>query len=149
MAPQEQQTGPGTADAPPQPPEASGAGNQDAGKQDAVDVHSPQFAAFDESSKGSAVLPLDRFYDVNIKVWAELGRIEMPIGELMKMGDGRVVKFNRPVSHPVDLVAQGVRFARGEVVVVDDCFAVRITEVEDPQRVGARTHAAAQADGNH
>ncbi|MCR9119229.1 MAG: FliM/FliN family flagellar motor switch protein, partial [bacterium] len=38
-----------------------------------------------------------------------------------------------PVSQPVELVAQGVRLARGEVVVVDDCFAVRITEIHQPE----------------
>jgi flagellar motor switch protein FliN/FliY len=95
-----------------------------------VDVRLPQFASMQPSETPTGALPLDRFYDVNIKVWAELGRVEMPIGDVLQLGDGVVLKLNRPVSQPVDLVAQGVRLARGEVVVVDDCFAVRITEIE-------------------
>ncbi len=102
-----------------------------------VSLRTPQFAALDESAKSANSLPLDRFYDVNIHVWAELGHLEMPIGELMHLGDGTVVKLNRPVSHPVDLMAQGVRVARGEVVVIDDCFAVRITEIENAQKPSA------------
>ena len=99
-----------------------------------VDVRLPQFASLQPSDAASGSLPLDRFYDVNIKVWAELGRVEMPIGDVLKLGDGAVLKLNRPVSQPVDLVAQGVVLARGEVVVVDDCFAVRITEIEQSKK---------------
>jgi len=54
----------------------------------------------------------------------------MPIGQLLRLGEGAVVELNRPVTGPIDLVANGVRIARGEVVVVDGCFAVRITQVE-------------------
>jgi len=72
---------------------------------------------------------MERFYDVNIPVWAELGRIEMPIGELMRIDAGTVLRLDRPVSEPVEIVSQGVTLARGEVVVVDDCFAVRIKEI--------------------
>ena len=73
---------------------------------------------------------MDRFYDVHVPVWAELGRVEMPLGDLMKLDEGAVLRLNRPVGEPVDLVSQGVKLARGEVVVIDDCFAVRIKEIE-------------------
>jgi flagellar motor switch protein FliN/FliY len=73
---------------------------------------------------------MERFYDVNVNVWAELGRITLPIGELLQLSEGTVLPLRRPVSEPVDLVAQGIRLARGEVVVVDDCFAVRIKEID-------------------
>ena len=43
-----------------------------------------------------------------------------------------MIELGRPVSEPIDLMAQGVRVARGEVVVVDDCFALRIKEIEAP-----------------
>ncbi len=101
-------------------------------EEDDVAVHVPQFAALQDSCKNGGAVPLDRFGDVNITVWAELGRIEMPIRDLLQLGDGTVLKLNRPVAQPVDLVAQGVRLARGEVVVVDDYFAIRVTEIERP-----------------
>ena len=68
--------------------------------------------------------------DVKVNVTAQLGAIEIELGELMKMTEGSVLELNREISEPVDLVAQGVRFARGEVVVIDDCFAIRIKEIE-------------------
>lgn len=80
-------------------------------------------------SKASAAMPLERFAEVSIEISVEIGRVTMPIGELLKLGEGAVVELNRAVSEPVDVMAQGVRIASGEVVVVDDRFAVRITEI--------------------
>lgn len=98
-----------------------------------VDVKTPEFAPLQGASDtvGSTI---DRFFDVDVTVWAELGRVTMSLGELMKLGPNAVVRLGRSVSAPVELMAQGVRFATGEVVVVDDCFAVRIKDVEDPRR---------------
>lgn len=97
---------------------------------DPVDVQVPEFSELREQAALSNGGGMNRFYDVNVTVWAELGRAAMPLGELVKLGEGTVLKLGRSVSEPVDLVAQGVRLARGEVVVVDDCFAVRIKEIE-------------------
>ena len=99
-----------------------------------VQASVPDFAelAGGDSSEGT---PMDRFYGVNVSVWAELGRVSMSLGELLKVGAGSVVKLDRPVSAPVDLMAQGVRVARGEVVVVDDFFAVRIKDIEASRKM--------------
>ncbi len=78
-------------------------------------------------------LPLKRFYDVNMSVSVELGRAHMPIGELLHLSTGAVIQLDRTISQPVDIIAQGVRLARGEVVVVDDRYAVRITEIESAE----------------
>lgn len=101
-----------------------------------VAVNSAVFPALGERVATDAGIPLDRFYDVTVRVWAELGQVTLPIGELLQLGEGAVMKLSRPVSDPIDLMAQGVRFAKGEVVVVDDCFAIRITEI-DSDRVTA------------
>lgn len=95
-----------------------------------VAVNPAEFPTLDEHGGSDGRIPLDRFYDVTVHVWAELGRVTLPIGELLQLGEGSVIKLPRAVSDPIDLVAQGVQFARGEVVVVDDCFAVRITEID-------------------
>jgi flagellar motor switch protein FliN/FliY len=75
-------------------------------------------------------MPLRRFYDVTMTVSVELGRVTMPIGELLQLSEGAVIQLDRMVSQPVDIIAQGVRLARGEVVVVEEQYAVRITEIE-------------------
>ena len=95
-----------------------------------VAVSAAEFSPLNHEPTSNQTIPLDRFFDVNVRVWAELGRISLPLGDLLKLGPGAVVKLNRPVAEPVELVAQGVTLARGEVVVVDDCFAIRITEID-------------------
>ena len=97
---------------------------------------SPEFEAMPESARpntagSSAPASMDRFLDVHVPVWAELGRAEMPLGELVRLDEGAVVRLDRPVGEPVDLISQGVKLARGEVIVIDDCFAIRITEIDE------------------
>ncbi len=69
------------------------------------------------------------FGDVEMSVSVELGRTKIPIRDLLNIHNGAVVQLDRPVTHPVDLFVQGTLIARGEVVVVDECFAVRVTEL--------------------
>ncbi len=73
---------------------------------------------------------IQRFLDVKVNVSAQLGNIDVPIGDLLKLTEGSVLELNRSLGEPIELVAQGVRFATGEVVVIDDCFAVRVNEIE-------------------
>jgi len=101
---------------------------------DAVEATMPRFAMLDEFRKMADDTSLHRFLDISIKVSAELGSITIPIGELLELGEGSVVKLDRSVSSPVDVIANGVRVARGEVVVVDDCFAIRIKEIDRSAR---------------
>jgi flagellar motor switch protein FliN/FliY len=62
-------------------------------------------------------------------VSVELGRTKIPIKDLLSIHNGSVVQLDRPVSQPVDIFVHGTLIARGEVVVVDECFAVRVTEL--------------------
>jgi flagellar motor switch protein FliN/FliY len=82
-----------------------------------------------QRSTAGAARPMSRFYDVKVTVTVELGRTSIPLSEMLKLGEGAVVELNRDVSEPVDLVADGVLLARGEIVVVNDCYGIRITEV--------------------
>ena len=95
-------------------------------------------------TRASTAMPLERFAEVSIEISVEIGRVTMPIGELLKLGEVAVVELNRAVSEPVDVMAQGVRIASGEVVVIDDRFAVRITEIvnADEGRDASRGSAA-------
>src|SRR5690242_1519657 len=94
----------------------------------------PDFA---ELANAGAVNPggtINNLFDVSVTVTAELGRATLAIGDILKLGIGSVVELDRAVSDPVDLVVQGVRLARGEVVVVDDRFAIRIKEIAEPKK---------------
>jgi flagellar motor switch protein FliN/FliY len=81
---------------------------------------------------------LDHLLDVTVCVTVELGRRALAVSEILKLGVGSVVELDRAVSEPVDLLVQGVPFARGEVVMVDDRFAIRIQEIVDPKHAGKK-----------
>ena len=92
------------------------------------------FAELTARAGSTGAAPLDRLLDVTVTVTAELGRAHLAINDLLKLGIGSVLELDRPVSEPVDLMVQGVLLARGEVVVVDDRFAVRIKEIAEPKK---------------
>jgi flagellar motor switch protein FliN/FliY len=91
----------------------------------------------EEGSSVTGLGSLSNLMDVSVTVTAELGRIKRSIGSILKLGVGSVVELDRAVNEPVDLLVQGTLLARGEVVVVDDRFAIRIKEIVDP-RFGAK-----------
>lgn len=101
-------------------------------QQSAVEtpVYPVEFPSVPAAQSAVTRVSLNRFYDVSMTVSVELGRVTMPIGELLQLSEGAVIELDRLVSEPVDVIAQGVRLARGEVVVVDERYAVRITEIE-------------------
>lgn len=98
------------------------------GESPVPEAHPVEFPQVSRS-RASSAMPLEQFAEVSIEISVEIGRVTMPIGELLKLGEGAVVELNRAVSEPVDVMAQEVRIASGEVVVVDDRFAVKITEI--------------------
>lgn len=73
--------------------------------------------------------PLDIYADIPITLTARLGQAALTIGDLLKLGPGATVPLDRDVLQPIDLVVGGKVFARGEVVVVNDRFAVRLKEL--------------------
>jgi flagellar motor switch protein FliN/FliY len=85
----------------------------------------------------SLAQPLDQLMGVPVTVTAELGRVSLTISEVLKLTQDSVIELDRAVTEPVDLIVQGVRLARGEVVVVGDRFAVRILEIMDPKKRGS------------
>jgi flagellar motor switch protein FliN len=72
---------------------------------------------------------LERLYDVPVELAVEIGRTQMTIREALALGPGSLVTLNRLAGEPVDLLVNGKRIARGEVVVLDEEFGLRVTEV--------------------
>lgn len=71
----------------------------------------------------------DLFRSVHLKVRVELGRVRLPLKEVLHLGPGSVVDLERLADDPVDIYVDDLLIARGEVLVVNDCFCVRVTEV--------------------
>jgi flagellar motor switch protein FliN/FliY len=93
----------------------------------------PEFAELTPTA-ASAGGTMNHLLDVTVTVTAELGRVTLAIGDILKLGIGSVLQLDRAVADSVDLMVQGVRLARGEVVVVDDRFAIRIKEIADTKK---------------
>jgi flagellar motor switch protein FliN len=77
---------------------------------------------------------LTRLTDVMVELTVEVGRTHMSLGETMSLGQGSVVTLDRLADKPVDLLVNGRPIARGEVVVIDEQFGLRITEVNGAER---------------
>ncbi|MCS7091251.1 MAG: flagellar motor switch protein FliN [Verrucomicrobiota bacterium] len=81
----------------------------------------------------NATLPLpqnlDLVLDVPVNLSIELGGCQLPMREVLQLQIGSVVQLDKPADAPVDLTVNGKLIARGEVVVIEDRFGVKITEV--------------------
>jgi flagellar motor switch protein FliN/FliY len=94
----------------------------------------------------SAAADLGRITEVPVEVSVEIGRTRMTIGETLGLGPGSIVTLPRLAGEPVDLMVNGKQIARGEVVVIDEEFGLRITQIVSPaQRQAAMADAEAQA----
>jgi flagellar motor switch protein FliN/FliY len=76
---------------------------------------------------------LELLYDIQLDATLQFGSREMTLREIMAIGPGEVVELDRHISEPVDLIVGDRVVARGEVVVANGNFALRITEIAVPQ----------------
>ena len=99
------------------------------------DVKNAEFSPMTESvpPEGVPRATLDLVAEIPIRVSAELGHARLPIKELLNLGPGSVVELDRLAGESIDLVVNGVLVGRGDVVIVNENFAVRITEIVHPE----------------
>lgn len=80
---------------------------------------------------------LDLIMDVAVTVALEVGRASIPVRELLQLTPGSIIELDRLAGEPLDVLVNGIKVARGEVVVVNEKFGIRLTEVVPPaERVG-------------
>ncbi len=91
-----------------------------------------QFAPLKPMETTSPPTNLDLLLGVTLRVAVELGRTKMSIESILKLGPGAVVELDKLAGEPVDVLVNDRLIARGEVVVIDDRFGVRITDVLPP-----------------
>lgn len=72
---------------------------------------------------------MERLLDVEMNVTVRFGKAEMPLREVVRFGVGSMIELNRTVDEPVELLVNNSPFARGEVVVIDGYYGVRVTEI--------------------
>ncbi|BBP45549.1 flagellar motor switch protein FliN [Thiosulfatimonas sediminis] len=85
------------------------------------------------SSGGKNKVDLDVLLDVPVTLQLEIGRAKVSIRNLLSYTQGSVVEMDRLAGEPLDLLVNGTLIAHGEVVVINDKFGVRLTDVVSPQ----------------
>ncbi len=91
-------------------------------------------------SEGSKTLTetmneLDNFLDIPLEISAELGRTPQTIRQILALKPGHVIELHKLVGEPLEIYINGLVTARGEVVVVNERFGVRVTDVIDPLEI--------------
>lgn len=86
-------------------------------------------------SAGAAGAPrtLDFILDVTLQVTVEVGRARMTIQDLLQLGQGSVVELEKLAGEPLDIYVNGKHVARGEAVIVNEKFGVRLTDIISPE----------------
>ncbi len=83
-------------------------------------------------NNGPAIQSLDFILDIPLKVTAELGRSRMAIREILQLGQGSVVELSKFAGEPIEVLVNDKLIARGEVVVVNEKFGIRLTDIISP-----------------
>ena len=107
-----------------------------------TEIQLAPFAAAGDPVAPDLPTALERLDQVTLELTVEVGRTRMSLGQALALGPGSVITLDRLADQPVDLLVNGKPVARGEVVVIDDVFGLRLTTiVEDGE---AATTAAQQ-----
>lgn len=97
----------------------------------AAAVQPVAFGQLGPGAKAEAARNLDLLLDVEIPISVEVGRAQMSLDEVLRLVPGSVISLDKKAEEPVDLRVNGKLVARGEVVLVDDSYGLRITQVVD------------------
>ncbi len=102
-----------------------------------VNLKEVKFQSFDTSKYGQTMTGnnIDLIIDVPLQVTVVLGKTKKNIREILELGMGSVIVLDRLAGEMVDVLVNGKIFARGEVVVINDNYGVRITELTEASQV--------------
>ena len=87
------------------------------------------FGSPDDTDPSENMSNINLLMDIKLRVVVELARTQMQLREVMELQDGSVIELDRLAGDPVDVYINDHLFAKGEVIVVDDNFGVRITQL--------------------
>jgi flagellar motor switch protein FliN/FliY len=97
-----------------------------------MDVRSIEFPQLDPKAQANANNNIGLLMDVKMEMTVELGRTRMPVKDVLTLGEGSIIELDALAGDPVTILVNNKAIARGEVVVIDECFGVRITEILAP-----------------
>ncbi len=97
-----------------------------------VTVSAPVFQKFAPTGAGGAQHDIDMILDIPVLLTVELGRTRIPIKHILQLAQGSVVELDGLAGEPMDVLVNGCLIAQGEVVVVNDKFGIRLTDIITP-----------------
>lgn len=99
------------------------------------------FPTFGDSGSGSGMMnELDMILDIPVQITVELGRTKITIKNLLQLAHGSVVELDAMAGEPMDVLVNGTLIAQGEVVVVNDKFGIRLTDIITPSERMRKLH---------
>ncbi len=75
---------------------------------------------------------LDLILDIDLNVSVELGKVKMPVRDLLQLGQGSIVELAKSVGEPLDIYVNNTLIAKGEVVILDEKFGIRVADIINP-----------------
>jgi flagellar motor switch protein FliN/FliY len=99
--------------------------------EDLPTLPQPDVPELGAGAPAGAARDLRLLADVQVELAVEIGRVKLPLRELLSLAPGAVLELDRAADAPVDVLVNGCLVARGEVVVIDGEFGVRVTAVVD------------------
>ncbi len=102
--------------------------------QEPVNVEKVEFESFDNNDDNMYNESIERIQDIPVEITVELGRTVKKISEILEYGSGTVVELDKLVGEPLEIYANGKFIARGEVVVIDENFGIRVTDIINPTK---------------
>ncbi|HMB01601.1 MAG TPA: flagellar motor switch protein FliN [Spirochaetota bacterium] len=103
------------------------------GNETASNIQNANFSNLTETAEPSATGNINLLLDVQMEVTVELGRATKTVKDVLSLGEGSIIELDKLAGEPVDLLVNQKRIAKGEVVVIDENFGVRVTEIVHPK----------------
>ena len=90
------------------------------------------FDQLTDSGKPGPLRDLDMVLDLPLNMSVELGRVRLPIGQLLSLHSGAVIELDVKAGDPLNIMVNGCLVARGDIVIVNDKYGIRLTEIVTP-----------------
>ena len=99
---------------------------------DKIEENNTADVSQDNGLEQSEKYDMDLILDLPLDVSVELGKVKMPVNELLQLGRGSILELTKPVGEPLDIYINNKLIAKGEVVILDDKFGIRVTDIINP-----------------
>jgi flagellar motor switch protein FliN/FliY len=97
-----------------------------------MDVQKADFNEFDKEGGGEGTRDIKFLLDIPLTITVEIGRTKMLINDLLQLGQGSVVELDKLAGEPMEILVNSKVIAKGEVVVVNEKFGIRLTDIVSP-----------------